>query len=50
MFYTYKNLQFAFAIFVGSEHQEELVSAVMQRIGAINDGERPTLMVCFTLL
>ncbi|KAK2391238.1 CBS domain-containing protein CBSCBSPB3 [Trifolium repens] len=28
----------------GSEHQEELVSAVMQRIGAINDGERPTLM------
>ncbi|PNY11592.1 CBS domain-containing protein cbscbspb3-like [Trifolium pratense] len=28
----------------GSEHQEELVSAVMQRIGATNDGERPTVM------
>ncbi|GAU19544.1 hypothetical protein TSUD_303560 [Trifolium subterraneum] len=28
----------------GSEHQEELVSAVMQRIGATNDGERPILM------
>lgn len=51
MFYTYRNLQeFASAIFVGSENQDELVSAVMQRIGPVNDGERPRLLVCFILI
>lgn len=28
----------------GSENQDELVSAVMQRIGPVNDGERPRLL------
>ncbi|KAK7350924.1 hypothetical protein VNO77_09986 [Canavalia gladiata] len=30
--------------YCGAEHQDEVVSAVMQRIGHVNDGERPTIL------
>ncbi|KAL3025634.1 hypothetical protein AAZX31_04G189500 [Glycine max] len=30
--------------YCGAEHQEELLSAVMQRIGDVNDGEHPTML------
>lgn len=51
LFSTYKNLQvYASSIFVGSENHDELASAVMQRTGPVNDGERPTLLVCFNLV
>ncbi|XP_027339327.1 CBS domain-containing protein CBSCBSPB3-like isoform X5 [Abrus precatorius] len=30
--------------FSGAEHQDDLVSTVMQKIGHVNDGERPTLL------
>ncbi|TKY73778.1 CBS domain-containing protein CBSCBSPB3 [Spatholobus suberectus] len=30
--------------YCGAEHQDELLSAVMQRIGDVNDGERPTML------
>ncbi|KAK7410927.1 hypothetical protein VNO78_02160 [Psophocarpus tetragonolobus] len=29
--------------YCGAEHQDELISAVMQRIGDVKDGERPTM-------
>lgn len=51
LFSTYKNLQvYASSIFAGSENHDELASAVMQRTGPVNDGERPTLLVCFNLV
>lgn len=35
--------------FIGTEHLDELVSAVMQRVD-INDRERPAIVVCFMLV
>lgn len=34
--------------FVGTEHLDELVSTIMQRLD-VNDGERPIILVCFIL-
>jgi len=34
---------------LGTERLDELVSTVMQRV-EVNDGERPTILVCFMLL
>jgi hypothetical protein len=46
----YKNLQlFILLFFLGTEHLDELVSAVMQRVD-INDREYPAIVVCFMLV
>ena len=50
LFDSYKNLQLFILLFsVGTEHLDELVSAVMQRVD-INDRERPAIVVCFMLV
>ena len=35
--------------FLGTEHIDELVSTIMQRLD-VNDVERPMILVCFILL